>query len=942
MEKDRFISEQNEKIISLTNLNENLKKSLHDYEDMLTGLKKTVEIMKKANNSNEIDIQNLNITLIEQKEIIDNKNLEICELESKTVEQVNEIDMLKQDVLNLKEVLSGREGTLNENGGIIRNLSSELEKKNIKIEGLVKILEDKENTISNLKNSVNLLNKNLEDTNETVATFKKMNNEGMSSKSLLLKSSEKFEVENIEIKRKNEELNSVKEGLLYKISILETDLTESKQKETKFYEEKETLSLHNTNLIERISLLVDENKKLYEDKNIREKAISHLESRFNEINNLYNQMYSNDIYLKTEVESLNSKLTLKDKMIENLLTTKEEINEELVSLREKLTNLTLDKTFRNDDSDEKISELKMNEIKFKRELEKMENELKSKEVLTESLNNLVSDFKNRLNETSKKKDSQILGLERIIEDLRKENSSLKETESKLLVELEDSRNDLKYKTKLVDSLNNNVSELNESVISTKKEKDKINFFVKEKNEIIEDLKQQIMDLKMKNQDEEKKHNENLRNKDDYSLHYQEIISKCNSYQKDYYEMKCSYEKLEFQYKTLLEKSKYKSDRSVKAENSPVSNKSLTLNKGFNTPINRSNNEFETKNDLSKLEDNPILNNVSSLPRLDGMREKKPLNTFDMNLNLSQKYRSNRITIFDGPSLVFTIFDNKRLIKFDIEDRKFKYVEFADFGDYQENFVSEGSFNLNLKDHLFIVTGKNHNLLYHYNHLKHSMSKLADLNHNHSGGALIKHRDYLLCLSGINTRKVEKYHNSDLFKGVFVDKKINNSWVEFTEMNNQRTLSSYATINDKYLYAIFGFNGVTKQILDSIERLDLEKGLQWEYINIRSEKNLPIYFYNHCSFNKDKETVLIFGGINGHTGKENKAFYILDLNSNSLRETETNIEKDETKLLFSRNVNTIQYQESQNKKFHSIIFNDDFQIFDVEVDGLSISKYNFDS
>jgi len=88
--------------------------------------------------------------------------------------------------------------------------------------------------------------------------------------------------------------------------------------------------------------------------------------------------------------------------------------------------------------------------------------------------------------------------------------------------------------------------------------------------------------------------------------------------------------------------------------------------------------------------------------------------------------------------------------------------------------------------------------------------------------------------------------------------------------------------------------------------------------------------------------MIFGGINGYTGKENKAFYILDLNTNSLRETETKIDNEDTKILFSRNVNIIQYQQSQNKKFHNIIFNDDFQIFNIEVDGLSITTYNFDS
>ena len=63
-----------------------------------------------------------------------------------------------------------------------------------------------------------MLNRNLEETNETIEKYKKMNNDGMSCKSLLIKSSEKYEVENSDLKKKYDDLLSLKEILVYKMN----------------------------------------------------------------------------------------------------------------------------------------------------------------------------------------------------------------------------------------------------------------------------------------------------------------------------------------------------------------------------------------------------------------------------------------------------------------------------------------------------------------------------------------------------------------------------------------------------------------------------------------------------------------------------------------------------------------------------------------------------
>ena len=58
-------------------------------------------------------------------------------------------------------------------------------------------------------------------------------------------------------------------------------------------------------------------------------------------------------------------------------------------------------------------------------------------------------------------------------------------------------------------------------------------------------------------------------------------------------------------------------------------------------------------------------------------------------------------------MIFSIFDSKRILRFDLEDRVFKLIEFADFGNFESHFSPQGSIYLNIYEGLLIVTGENH-------------------------------------------------------------------------------------------------------------------------------------------------------------------------------------------------------------------------------------------
>ena len=99
---------------------------------------------------------------------------------------------------------------------------------------------------------------------------------------------------------------------------------------------------------------------------------------------------------------------------------------------------------------------------------------------------------------------------------------------------------------------------------------------------------------------------------------------------------------------------------------------------------------------------------------------------------------------------------------------FKLIEFADFGNFENNFTADNVIYLNSMDGLFIVTGENSDLFYHYSNSKHTMNKRSKSNDNHSRGRLIYigGGNCILCISGNQSKKVEKYVNDDIITPFF--------------------------------------------------------------------------------------------------------------------------------------------------------------------------------
>jgi hypothetical protein len=230
-----------------------------------------------------------------------------------------------------------------------------------------------------------------------------------------------------------------------------------------------------------------------------------------------------------------------------------------------------------------------------------------------------------------------------------------------------------------------------------------------------------------------------------------------------------------------------------------------------------------------------------------------------------------------------MFDSKRVLKFDIEYRLFKLLEFADYGDFQHNYNPPGSLYLNILDGLVIITGENADEFFLYNHEKNSMNKISKLKNNHSYGGLVYYEEdnSLLCCSGWHNKRVERYVNSDLNLNFMITKKgtipakNNKTWTQLPEMNLERSECPFVILNKHHLYAFFGFNCPQMKYLESIERLDLSNpNASWEFIKYSNEKHISTYRKSHSCIRLNESEVLFVGGYDGQNdlAVEDFSFY----------------------------------------------------------------------
>ena len=326
-------------------------------------------------------------------------------------------------------------------------------------------------------------------------------------------------------------------------------------------------------------------------------------------------------------------------------------------------------------------------------------------------------------------------------------------------------------------------------------------------------------------------------------------------------------------------------------NNNENNDNKKENNSLKNLINKG-NDFQNKNRIMipKKEETKINNKRNNKEKLD-LSSKLNIKT-DLNISKDNDYislylKNNNISdkcVYAISSLT----KSKSILCFDFINKNFSFRDYADFGEFQENYLlsfennnqysKNNSIYLVIRYNYYIVTGENCDMLYVYNSLKRTMNKLCNLKNNHSNGALINYSNDIICISGNFNKKVELFNHSK------------NEWKNLPELNIERRDFSTCLIKNKYIFCLFGYNFPTKQYLNTIEFLNIENynNSSWKYLEYKNENLLSLYISNN-------EKIIIVGGNNKQENIPNEYFYQIIISENFEKEKESYAEKTKRKL-----------------------------------------------
>ena len=198
--------------------------------------------------------------------------------------------------------------------------------------------------------------------------------------------------------------------------------------------------------------------------------------------------------------------------------------------------------------------------------------------------------------------------------------------------------------------------------------------------------------------------------------------------------------------------------------------------------------------------------------------------------------------------------------FDINNRRWsnlkKLSELKDVSNtFNKDYQYEGTILYNTLTGLYILTGNKTDILYFYNSLNNTISKICKFNSSHDNGSLFydNNGNNLYALGGKNIRACEYYS--------FNDKKI----YRLPDLTTDRANASYIVSNNKLL-GFFGFNYSRNTYCNSIEYIDFIKKDKWnELRNIQLLKNnitLDMESVSTMYYKNNPNLILIYCGIQG--------------------------------------------------------------------------------
>lgn len=151
------IMNQKEKNETLQNLIDNFSKTDQDMKDILANLRTAIDDLKVKNDQGSKINEEINVQIERYNGEVENKNSEIGLLSSKIEYLKNEVEKMKETNRALLSKLKEKEDDLSKQHFTIKKLSSDIDIMNNNTKTLLLCANDKNKTIQNLKESLNVL-----------------------------------------------------------------------------------------------------------------------------------------------------------------------------------------------------------------------------------------------------------------------------------------------------------------------------------------------------------------------------------------------------------------------------------------------------------------------------------------------------------------------------------------------------------------------------------------------------------------------------------------------------------------------------------------------------------------------------------------------------------------------------------------------------------------
>ena len=304
-----------------------------------------------------------------------------------------------------------------------------------------------------------------------------------------------------------------------------------------------------------------------------------------------------------------------------------------------------------------------------------------------------------------------------------------------------------------------------------------------------------------------------------------------------------------------------------------------------------------KRNYNYINDENYFNENNSNEIQFGLSSKLKLKT-DLNIDNEYYLSFNKYQLISDKCIfaISSLTKFKSFLCFDYTKKSFSFKDFADFGDFQENYIKSldnistetqknKSLFLTINYNFYIITGENCDIFYVFDSLKRTINKLCSLKNNHSNGLMLNFKGDIICIGGNYNKKVELYIQSK------------NEWIDLPELQIERSNFSAVIFKNKYLFCLLGYNLPTKQYLNTIEYLDIENynNSSWKYLKYKNENLLQLNLIHTFAINYINKKIIIVGGKDEQNNLPNEYFYQLIVNDNFENNKDSYIEKTRRKL-----------------------------------------------